>query len=613
MNSLLGKSSAFALFIAVFTYLVLRALYVPLCSDEAATFLTFINDGKFVPYVNQLVWSANNHLLNSALAWFSLKAFGLSEFSLRLPTVLSFVLYAWFAYKLSGLLKHSVLQWILYLLLLLGSHYMLEFFAYTRGYGLGLCFLLGAIFYLIQFLKSNASFAFLWLGLLCMVLATLANLGLLITFGIWLIFALIALLISKIEAKQKILFVLVSLVPLVFLGMYGVQLKSNGELYFGQGSLFATSWSLFSNLMHQTNYDELFVFNAIVLLTILLAVVLIVKKGFFRLTPLHLLTALFVGNVVAAIAMNALLEVVFPSERTAIHWLFLWFVFVPFALDELSGVANKVGKIAGCGLLILLLGFSFSKVNLKVSGEGFWAKEQIPESFYNEIVEQDLKAGFRHSISSPNIFYGYVLSFQDFKHQESSIDLCHSFENNPVFLADLSIVDVKEFPEMLDKYEPLLFDKNSKMTLLKRKQILARNFLADSTVSNENLSDEFVGLFQQMNIDLIQQDVSKGFRLEVDVEALSESAIFNGVFTLSMADSDGNQVFYKQVNAFLFPSNKKHERHMEFSYTLNDVPKNAQSLNVYLWNNYHQKLKTVTSKVALYQLCEPTEISIFEK
>lgn len=64
----------FILFILLWAYLWLRAIYVPLVHDEIATFYHYIQTGRFLPYLSH--WDANNHFLNSALTWLSYSSSG---------------------------------------------------------------------------------------------------------------------------------------------------------------------------------------------------------------------------------------------------------------------------------------------------------------------------------------------------------------------------------------------------------------------------------------------------------------------------------------------------------------------------------------------------------
>ena len=79
------------LFVFLWGYLWLRAIYTQLTHDETATFFRYIQPGLFMPYAHEL--SANNHILNSILSYFFYSVFGVSPMVLRLANLLAFPLY----------------------------------------------------------------------------------------------------------------------------------------------------------------------------------------------------------------------------------------------------------------------------------------------------------------------------------------------------------------------------------------------------------------------------------------------------------------------------------------------------------------------------------------
>jgi hypothetical protein len=129
---------AFIGFGLVFIYLIFRALYVPLVHDEAATFFHYIVSENFIP--PEAHWDANNHILNSALTYLSYSLFGSSELSLRIPNLLTFIIYVVYTFKISKIISNKLLRWV-FLISLILAHNFIEFFALTRGYGMSMEFL----------------------------------------------------------------------------------------------------------------------------------------------------------------------------------------------------------------------------------------------------------------------------------------------------------------------------------------------------------------------------------------------------------------------------------------------------------------------------------------
>ena len=92
-------AAAIAIGITGTAFLLFRAQALSFTHDEALTYLHAIRPG-----IGRLFAfgypNANNHLLNSALAWCSYRMFGNAEWALRLPNVLAFGIFVFAAYRL---------------------------------------------------------------------------------------------------------------------------------------------------------------------------------------------------------------------------------------------------------------------------------------------------------------------------------------------------------------------------------------------------------------------------------------------------------------------------------------------------------------------------------
>ena len=106
MNDTRNRIFFWLLSTLIFTFLICKATLQAFSHDEAATFFHYIHKENFWPW--QAHWDANNHILNSASAWVFYKLFGHELIWLRLPNVLSFLVYAYFIYRTSQFLKHLI-------------------------------------------------------------------------------------------------------------------------------------------------------------------------------------------------------------------------------------------------------------------------------------------------------------------------------------------------------------------------------------------------------------------------------------------------------------------------------------------------------------------------
>ena len=127
------------LLLGLFGLSVYRAATQSITTDEAFTYLHFVTQrlaGLLAPY------DANNHVLNSLLARLSIALFGLSEFSLRLPSLLAGGLYLVAARRLSLRLFDAGARGFLVTALLCTNPFLLDHLSAARGYGMALAFLM---------------------------------------------------------------------------------------------------------------------------------------------------------------------------------------------------------------------------------------------------------------------------------------------------------------------------------------------------------------------------------------------------------------------------------------------------------------------------------------
>ena len=166
------------------SYAIARAIGVPLTYDEAAAYLRYV-DAHPLAVLDFSV--ATNHLLHTILVKLCSAAAGSGEFALRLPALAGFVLFAAFAWLLLRRLRHRALATAAFVLLV-ANPYLLDYFSLSRGYGLSLGLLSGALYFLARFVAdASAPRDRLVRSLLFATAAALANFSLLNAFAaIWL-------------------------------------------------------------------------------------------------------------------------------------------------------------------------------------------------------------------------------------------------------------------------------------------------------------------------------------------------------------------------------------------------------------------------------------------
>jgi hypothetical protein len=165
---------------AAFAYAAVRAVRIPIVHDEALTFFFFVSGPWAGTLDPKVPLPENNHFLNSVLSAVSWKVFGGGDLALRIPNLLSYLLFL--AATASLALRQSTASLTVAAFLLLNAQaFAVEFFSLSRGYGLGLAFLAAGIALLVTALERPARPVIpASLGVLSLGLAALAHLSFLL-------------------------------------------------------------------------------------------------------------------------------------------------------------------------------------------------------------------------------------------------------------------------------------------------------------------------------------------------------------------------------------------------------------------------------------------------
>ena len=134
-------------------FVAARALLVPLTYDEAASYLRYISQ-DFLAVFNFEV--ATNHFLNTLPTKLVSIIAGDSELALRLPSLAGYGLYLSFSVLILRSISERPVAIAGFVLLNLNP-YLLDYFALSRGYGLSLGCLMGALFFFLRFASRRVS------------------------------------------------------------------------------------------------------------------------------------------------------------------------------------------------------------------------------------------------------------------------------------------------------------------------------------------------------------------------------------------------------------------------------------------------------------------------
>ncbi|MBS1941869.1 MAG: hypothetical protein JST38_13425 [Bacteroidetes bacterium] len=408
------RTAFLVLSVLVFTYITARAVFVPFIGDEARTFFYYNEPGRFQPWY--AYWDAANHLLSTALAQVCYPCFGPAAWSLRLPSVLAFLLYAWYTWRFGRLLEHRSVRWPL-LVAMLFTPMLIEFFSLYRGYGLGIAFLLMGLFHLVRAAATGKAVHFVG-ALTGFLLAAYASFSLVILWASALVFLAILVVHWRKSARSRFLafaaIALLGLLPLTYLGLYSRELAKRGALYYGsadglvQGTLPSVIRPMFPNL----GWDPAPSVAVLGLLLIMLAFANPMKSGWKRLcAPVSVIAMLLLPEVIGRYVLNGMFDVLFPVDRAALHLVTLMVLLFVFTLDALP---KRLATLRYTAVVLLIFPITTAR-QTNLDHVGLWPDDPITEEVFQAAAAYQNRSPRPLSIGSTE-FLRYSWALRNMAH-----------------------------------------------------------------------------------------------------------------------------------------------------------------------------------------------------
>ncbi|MBI5218443.1 MAG: hypothetical protein HY958_05885 [Bacteroidia bacterium] len=159
----------------VISFDLYKAAHASFTHDESYTYLHFVNT-NIMDIISYFEPFTNNHILNTLLMKFSQALLGTSELTLRLPNILSHLLYMIFIFKLFD--RYCNKYFILFFILLNANPFLLDFFSLARGYGIAIGLMTAGLYYYCRYIENQKIHNHI-LSLVLIGFASLANFTLL--------------------------------------------------------------------------------------------------------------------------------------------------------------------------------------------------------------------------------------------------------------------------------------------------------------------------------------------------------------------------------------------------------------------------------------------------
>lgn len=553
----------------VFVYVVLRAIYVPTFHDEAATFFHYIVSEKFLPY--QAHWDANNHLLNSALGYLCYKILGPQQWWVRLPNVLSFLVFGYYSIQISAQIRQRLVRWML-LIGLLTAAFPLEFFGLARGYAMSIAFLMGAIFHGAQFLQTGEwkHQLRLWFW---MWLAVAASLTLLNSYMILLGVAFLFIVSGERYTWQNLLvWLLIGVSVFAAAAYYAFELKERGLLYTGlaDGFIEVTVRSL---VRYQLDQESAPIANFVTIVGGLSALYIVGRflLASFKWNPIRLAASLLLLNAMASIALNLVFGMNFPENRVGMYYIPLFLITVAGALDTLS-VTKKQMKWLSLGFLIfpLHLGkhFNFESTIL-------WPRWHASDKIYDKLVDLQRERNETLMVSGE---YLNELGWAYYNFLNGSEMQLLQRDPVPDTLADFIIARPEDFDFTAIPYDTAFHDEANNVFLLERTNQLRWS----NPVSPKPQRTAFSGQdeFYEILNDSVSQISGHQGVLEMKGVLRTGPKPFDGQLIITSSSPTGGT--YNMVPLhWIRPRWNGDTLHIKRTYHFDN---NASNLKIYFWN-----------------------------
>jgi len=584
----------------LFIYLLIRAIDVPFTHDEAATFFRFVQTHSLEPEFSRE--ALNNHFLNTILTYLSYLVFGSSKIALRLPNVLMSLVYLVFVYKLASFLVSSVFRWG-FIIVLLFTHFFVEFFAVSRGYGMSMAFFIATFYYLIKAISTKRIINHVYVALFSLLMVA-ANINMVIPSIAVLFMQVFSIFFHRKEIPSgKIwmipLFLIISIGTIITAFLYLNKLKELDAFYLvaeNNGFIDSTIVTLLSMLTGTTSKFALVLFFLLTASVVITAICQLFK---FKLNFLISVNSAFIFVLVMSLTgiflVVTLFDVNFPEDRVAMYLFPLAVGSLFFVFDSVKGRGYRYLYL----ILIPLLFFPIHFISsINVSYVNGYNTEALPDRFYQTIsAEHDISSKLP-TIGGSNMRQ-FAWAYINYSHggNENSVD----WAGYPDTVSLFQILETERYPYSLIAYDSLDHEPYSGLTLFKRKQEVTKVKVKDVIFQEpQNIAgNEY---FNLLEID-VDSMANKGYYFEFSMSIVTSNVPTTGWIVLQVVNNEQSTIVYKYVplNWLKFGLD---DISIDFrqSFFLEKLPEDAKTIKTYIWNLDKKTYTLNSAEVRVFEL-----------
>lgn len=306
---------------------------------------------------------ANNHLLNTWLNIYLVKLLGVSEFVLRIPSLIAHILFLFFSFKLIKNFQNTFLIIASFLIINLNP-YILDFFSLSRGYGLSLGLMMTSIYYLYAYFVNEYKIKHAIYCCLAAGLATVSSFVILnyflVVFGLLFFVASYHTIKGGEKGNNKYLYALgissaIVLITLWFVIPNALELKKAGALFYGgkTGFWVDTVCTVIDRCFYEIGYNnwiQRIVKGSVILITIAtglyIALKILKKKINEQNAFLGILFLLLTLSSFSTIVQHSVFGTLYLIDRTAIFLVILFTLLFVFFINELAKEKKQIAFLS---------------------------------------------------------------------------------------------------------------------------------------------------------------------------------------------------------------------------------------------------------------------------
>lgn len=533
LRSIRAERLVYALLVlALFALVLVRAVSVPFVHDEARTFFLYIQSDEMLPF--HATWDAANHLLLTSITWPLYKLFGMAPWVLRGFSCASFLLYAWYVHRCGRWIASPTIRWCLWAALLM-TPFVLEFFSLFRGYGPSLAFMMMGVHQGVEFLRTDRT-AHWSACLVGFALAAYCNLSMLVLWAAVLAGLLVLALRPKGRYKlmRLMLWLLLGVVPLIHAATYAAGLASRDLLYAGsdRGLFNGTLASLGHFVLGCSEPVCLWSVALLFVATIATACWSVRRKRWSTLrSPLVVLSALLLAELMGRSAMNSTWNVLFPTDRAAMHLIPLYLLALGCAMDQWAQ-RNNWFRFAALSVLYFPLRTAFA---MDPQVTTLWPEQSIAPPIIEEIARRNAKSERPLSLATTE-FTATALAYEA---MWRGLDIPLAQNAPSGSQNDLILIDTKDAAAFPD-HRPAT-RSHGRLQLLERSEPTVLEQVFDTAFTEKGTA--FVTLWTTTN-ELLQQGP---VLVEMDALLSSPASPFDAQLTFEVKDTMEHHAYYDGV------------------------------------------------------------------